>query len=151
VEAVVEEASATDQGGAAAAALKERAFTTRAAVPVKSVVDEIFFVTREGAPLNASSLGGTVLGAGGEKTPATRVTDAGVQRVGPAGGFGIRFKKAVDAFKEPLEVTGDANTAEHDTRKEGGAAKPTRLPPSKKGVTCKAEAKLDGSIPSKRR
>jgi hypothetical protein len=121
VEAVVEEASATDQGGAAVAALEERDSTTSVEVPVKTVVDERFTVMGEGAPLNASGLGGAVLGSGGEKAPATRVTN-GARRVGLAGGLGTRLKKAVDAFKEPLEVTGGANTAEHNTRQGGGAA-----------------------------
>jgi hypothetical protein len=143
VDAVVEEASAMDQGGAAVAALEERESTTSAEVPVKAVVDERFSVTRKGAPLNASGFGTAELGAGGEKAPATRV--------GLAGGLSIRLKNVVDAFcKEPLEVNdGGAKTAEHETRKTGGAAKPTRIPPSKEGVT-KAEAQLDGPIPSKR-
>jgi hypothetical protein len=152
VEAVVKEASATDQGGAAVAALEGRASITSAAVPVKTVVDESFSVTREGAPLNASSLGGAALGTGGEKAPATSVTK-GVQRVGLAGGLGIRLKKAVDSFKEPLEETeASANTGERDIGKRGGAAKPTRSPPMRRGGS-KAEAELasEGSVPSERR
>lgn len=114
VEAAVEEASATDQGGAGAVALEKRAFTSSAAVPVKTVVDERYSVTREGNPSNASGLGGAVLGAGGETAPATRVTN-GVQRGGLAGGLGIRLKNAVDAFcKEPQKIIGGAEVAEHE-------------------------------------
>jgi hypothetical protein len=121
VQAVVEGSSAMDQGGAAVAPLEEEAFTTSVGVPVKKVVDERVAVMGEGVPLNAAGLGGAVLGSGGEKAPATRVTN-GARRVGLAGGLGTRLKKAVDAFKEPLKVTGGANTAEHDTRQGGGAA-----------------------------